>query len=417
MISRIGKLLVETTGTTRLDAAQALRATDVVLVVGDNCDVLLARSALALTLRCFTGTTVVRAVNGGSISAPIAQTLHEEAAAYGAADRLSFGGRGDGLTFGLACATGDCFVDPRSWTVSVNELAADHHALVSPPAAAFAAAAGVAKLFGALMGRDVRVRKEAWTAPLLDFPPGGVEPNAEVDLGRVLLVGAGAIGSGLAHVLRGSPWRADLTLVDHQRYDEPNHETTLVVSKETTLRQAPKAAALAARLRSSALAVEAIPEKIVEGHRLLAEPFNALVCAVDNPELRRLLDGTAAGVVFNAGVGGSRDDAGMVLWTRHRRDEVPLSAHYRETEDLSSNVEKAPADVVTDACSRLSYARVSLAAPFMGLAAGALLAASLAQEALRLDAPTNYFKVDMLGLQRWSTRKMLRRMLSSSAAT
>ena len=416
MISRISKLLVETTGATRLDAAQALRATDVVLVLGDNCDAFLACSALALTLRCFTGTTVVRAVSGGTIPTPVAQALQDEAGSYGALDRLSFRGRGRGLALGLGCAMGDCFVDPRGWTVSVNELAEDR-ATVSRPAAAFGAAAGVAKLFGALMGRDVRVREEAWTAPLLDFPPRGPQTAAEVDLGRVLLIGAGAIGSGLAYVMRGSPWHADVTLVDNQRYDEPNHETTLVVSKETTLRQAPKATALAARLRSSVLPVEAVQEKIVEGHRLLSEPFDALVCAVDNPELRRLLDGTAAGVVFNAGVGGSRDDAGMVLWTRHRRDEVPLSAHYREREDPSRGVEVGPADVVTDECSRLSYASVSLAAPFIGLAAGALLAAGLVQEAVRLAAPTNYLKVDMLGLQQWSTRKVLKTSAPPSATS
>jgi hypothetical protein len=122
-----------------------------------------------------------------------------------------------------------------------------------------------------------------------------------------------------------------------------------------------------------------------------------------------LLDHTAARVVFNAGVGGTREDAGMVLWTRHRRDEGPLSLHYRPSASDAVDLVRGPEDVVTDECSRVAYANISLAAPFMGLAAGALLAGGLAQEASRIEAPTNYVKVDMLGLQAWSTRRRVMR--------
>jgi hypothetical protein len=43
------------------------------------------------------------------------------------------------------------------------------------------------------------------------------------------------------------------------------------------------------------------------------------------------------------------------------------------------------------------------------MAAGALLAAGLAQEAAQKVAPMNYIKFDMLGLQKWATRQRIMR--------
>jgi hypothetical protein len=401
VISRIGKLLVETTGASQLASAQRLRATDVTLVLGDGCDLVLARSAVALTLRCFTGQTNAQGANG-RLTQALAHGVQAEAAEYGSVDRLVLDGAGTGVSLGLGCSVGDTFVDPRGWFVSVNE-ASGRAGPVSAPAAAFAASAGVAKLFAAIIGRDSAVLRESWTAPMLDLAIDYPGASASLDLGRVMVIGAGAIGSGLAHVLRSAPWRAHVVLVDYDRYDEPNHETTLLVSKETTTRQAVKAAALAERLRSTSVSVEPVEAKVDQGHPLLGRPVEALVCAVDNPELRCLLDDTAARVVFNAGVGGTREDAGMVLWTRHKRGGLPLSAHYRRQVE-PSGTEGGPTDVVTDECSRISYQQVSLAAPFVGLAAGALLAAGLVQEALGMEAPANYMKFDLLGLQQWPTR-------------
>ena len=358
-------------------------------------------------MRCFTGNTNVRGAEG-RLAQALAHGLQDEAAEYGCVDRLVLDGAATGVSLGLGCSVGDTFVDPRGWFVSVNE-ASGMGGAVSAPAAAFAASAGVAKLFAALIGRDSAVLRESWTAPMLDLAIDYPGASASLDLGRVMVIGAGAIGSGFAHVLRNSPWRAHVVLVDKQRYDEPNHETTLLVSKETTNRQAPKAAALAERLRSTSVSVEPVEAKVDEGHALLTRPVDALVCAVDNPELRCLLDDTAARVVFNAGVGGTREDAGMVLWTRHTRGELPLSAHYRRQVEPSGTVEGGPTDVVTDECSRISYQQVSLAAPFLGLAAGALLAAGLVQEALGIEAPANYMKFDLLGLQQWTTRGSWRR--------
>lgn len=411
MISRIGKMLREATGFERFSDAQALRARAVTLFVDDRTDPFLARSAVALTLRCFAGKTNVCRADGKGVPRALAAEVEEEAAEYGDVERLSLDSRQDGeLSLGLGCRVGNIFVDACGWSVSVNQLGATY-ARAAAPCAAFAAAAGVAKLFAALIGRDQSVLHEAWTAPMLDFSTDAYDPPLEADVGRIILIGAGAIGSGLAHVTRGSAWRGEIIVVDSQRYDEPNHETTLLISRKMALRQAPKAATLASLLRSSGLSVDSREEHVDARHSLLSERADVLVCAVDNVELRRSLDAAAANVVLNAGVGGSALDAGHVLWTRHGKDEPPLSSHYRMRTSSAGapGSSDGPRDVVTDECSRVAYANVSLAAPFMGLAAGALLAASLFQHASAMAAPTNYLKVDLLGLQSRATRQSLRR--------
>lgn len=410
--SRIGKFLCETTGAARFDAAQARRARDVLLLTSERAHPMLVRSAVALTLRCFLGKTLVVAEPGASLPAELVNEVKAEAAAHGETDRVSFVAEvradPDHLVLGLGCSCDGVFVDAHGWSVSVNELGPG--LAPTAPAAAFAAAAGVAKAFAAIIGRGSSVVHEAWTAPLLDLPAGDdIWADTPIELGRVIVIGAGAIGAGLGHVLRGSGWRGDVLYVDNQRYDEPNLETTLLISKDAAMRQRPKAATLARLVESRGIVARGVAELIVENHPLLTEPAAALVCAVDNVDTRQLLDRTAAAVVFNAGVGGSRLDAGHVLWTRHDRETPPLSTLYRTSADPRGARSGGPSDIVTDECSRIAYESVSLAAPFMGLAAGALLAAGLAQHALGMSAPTNYLKLDLLGQQRWSTRRVMRR--------
>jgi|HubBroStandDraft_2_1064218.scaffolds.fasta_scaffold485515_1 hypothetical protein len=143
-------------------------------------------------------------------------------------------------------------------------------------------------------------------------------------------------------------------------------------------------------------------------HAILSRDWRTLVVGVDNAELRQVLDQVRM-PIHNAGVGGSREDAGHVLWSRHdngARDYV-LSSLYRSVDATAApSSESAPADI-TDECSRVSYANVSLAAPFLGLSAGALLAAGLAR---RTEENTNYLKIDLLGEQRYflAERRSLR---------
>ncbi len=409
MTSRIGKLLAETTASSSFASAQALRSRDLTIIVADAVNGVLLRSVVALALRCFTGALILRG-DGKTLADAHVADAEQESAEYGARDRVRIDAHASDLRLGLGCACDGVFVDAYGWTVSVNELSSTGVAATAP-AAAFAAAAGVAKLFARLIGRSTDVLQEAWTGSLLDFPHGSVlsAGHEPLELGRVVVVGGGAIGAGLAHVLRGSGWRCDLGWIDDDRYDEVNHETTLLISPQMARRQPPKAATLAEILGSPLMTVESHEARVTEGHPLIMAKADALVCAVDNSETRRCLDTVGACVVFNAGVGGSRDDAGHVLWTRHGLNEPPLSAHYRASPGtIEPPPVHAPADIAPDECSRIAYSQVAMAAPFLGLAAGALLAAGLAQQAMGSAAPTNYFKVDLLGLQKWATRQARR---------
>jgi hypothetical protein len=223
----------------------------------------------------------------------------------------------------------------------------------------------------------------------------------------VLAIGAGAVGSGLAHVLRHSGWQGHVEFVDKQVYEEPNHETTMLISQQNARDCLRKAETLARLLDSSTVTSHGVLATIDKHHPLLAQDWRALVVGVDNPQLRRALDDVSM-PTYNAAVGGSREDAGHLLWSRHDSmvGDHLLSSLYPpelvETPDTST----APTDIV-DECSRVAYANVSLAAPFLGLSAGALLAAGLARPG---DAMIpNHFKLDLLGLQRYAISERRRR--------
>lgn len=397
MTSRIDKLVREAGGLALLGDAAQLRTRPVTLFVDTDTSPILVRSGVALALRCFSGSVCVVGVT--SIPASLQAAAIEEATEYGTPERILFGTDGGALALGLGCRVGDQpFVTAAGWVVGVNRE------LVGPPAAApaaaFAAAAGVAKLFRAMFGATATAIRESWQLSLWSLATDGDGPSSpDIDLGSVLAIGAGAIGSGLAQVLRHSGWRGHIEFVDGQLYEEANHETTLLISQQNGRDCAPKAEILARLLNRSSVSSHGERAVIDGSHQILSQGWRALVVGVDNAELRQVLDRVRM-PIYNAGVGGSRDDAGHVLWSRHdpaAGDHV-LSSLYRggTTTEISTS-ESAPADI-TDACSRLAYANVSLAAPFLGLAAGALLAAGLAR---RTEETANYVKLDLLGHQRY----------------
>jgi hypothetical protein len=118
----------------------------------------------------------------------------------------------------------------------------------------------------------------------------------------------------------------------------------------------------------------------------------------------------ASGLLFNAGVGGTTADAGHVLWTRHGPGDAPLAPLYvRRTPVAQRTTSSWPAEVAADRCSQLHYEGVAMAAPFIGLGAGAMLAAGVAQQAMRVEPDTNYVKLDLLALQQRYLRLLRRR--------
>jgi len=395
MTSRIDKLVCEVAGFDRIADASRLRSQPIELLVDDRTPVALVRSAVALGLRCFAD--MVHVGSEGRLPAVVADAALLEAHEYGAGDRVSLARRPGALGLGLGCQRGaQPFVDARTWTAGINELLTGGRP--SAAAASFAASAGVAKLFAIAMGKRATLIEESWHFSLLvlDAAHRYQEPGP-INFGRVLLIGAGAIGSGFVHTLRESGWEGHLEIVDGERYDEPNHETTLVISQLHARARAKKAETLALLAQRPGLTAHGSQVEIDASSPVLAEPWNAVVVAVDNAELRCALDHVTA-PILNAGVGGTRDDAGHVLFSRHGANDPPLSSLYRLKTSATQFADDAPCDIV-DRCSRIEYANSALAAPFLGLGAGALLAGGLAQMTAAMDANANYLKLDLLECQ------------------
>lgn len=184
----------------------------------------------------------------------------------------------------------------------------------------------------------------------------------------------------------------------------------MLISRDDELRRGAKARALADLVGAgNAVRAEHVITDVSADSPVLAHNWDLFVCAVDNPETRRILDGLNVACLVNGGVGGSVRDAGHVLCSRHAPSDVPLSALYP---DRGIKPTQRPQDAPTeirDDCSRIAYQGVSMAAPFLGVASGALLLAVCAQWRLGLDVPANYLKLDLLGQQDRFQRERKRR--------
>jgi hypothetical protein len=251
-----------------------------------------------------------------------------------------------------------------------------------------------------------KARHEQWTFSVRDHRADVEVPTpydpAPLDLGHVGLLGAGAIGSAFAYTLWLSHWTASLEIFDRETYDEPNLETTCLIHREHVRKCAPKAIALADVTRRPGLTVEGFRATIGPHSPELTVARRFFICGVDNPQTRRVLDQTRTEALLNGAVGGSAFDAGHVLFTRHGVTDPPLSARYplRERPPVASASGHMPIEI-RDECSRVPYEGVSVAAPFIAVASGAMLAGACAAEVNGLprgDRP-NYVKLDLLGLQ------------------
>lgn len=420
--SRIDKLVREMTMAPSLAQAAQARRTPVNLLVGSNTTgkaAVMALTAAGLSFRCFHGPVRVFLTQSEPEGVPwlpgsLKDQLYIEAKQYGAEDRLQFpsGNPTDGATLSLGtAASGAIVADAAGWVAGVG-LTLRPEVSAVPPAAVLATSCAFAKLFGAIVLGDVRAASEVWTFSLQDFTPDPPIPVTftlpDLNLGTVGLLGAGAVGSGFAFTLWLSNWTGHVDVIDRDHYEEPNLETTMLITRQAALRGDPKANALAAALNSRpGLTATAVATSINRNSPELLTPRDVFVCAVDNPEIRRELDSTNAGLLLNGAVGGSRLDSGHVLWSRHGPDDAPLATLYPErnlgSRDASASI-PAPIEV-QDECSRLAYGNVSMAAPFIALASGALLLAGCAHRALGMVPDVNYLKLDLFGFQRQLLRK------------
>jgi hypothetical protein len=398
-VSRLDKFVRERAKTASLAEAHSARERAIELAIASGASSHLVRAAVALAVRCFTGAVhlVVDDADGDAASVAI-----EEARTYGAEARVRIGsGTEPVVRLGLGKAIDGVFVDAAGPVAYVNMLATRNEA-AWPPAAAFAAACGFGKLFATMIGVDRGICEEEWSFSLLTLntPAPSDQPTvpAELDVGNVVLIGAGAIGSAFAFVLKTSGWRCELRIVDPQGYDEPNHETTLLIAKRDALARLPKAKTLAGLVAGGSITADALEDRVGPGHAVLESRCDVLVCAVDNPDTRRILDDAACDVLLNGAVGGSGLDAGLVLWTRHAQGDHLLASLYPHVAETTSNT-PPPTEVAGDECSRVAYEGVALAAPFMALASASLLAAACAHRVLGTLPAPRYLQFDLLELQ------------------
>lgn len=403
-VSRLDKFVRERIGAASLGEAHAVRDRDVELRVGARANSMLVRSAVALALRCFSGSVCVSVDPTAPTS--LVNDAVAEALAYGTPHRLVATPSTDcrAVRIGLGRTLDRVpFADAAGWTAAVNEVLSSDES-PSAPAAAFAVACVFGKVFAGLLGASTEVTEEKWTFALR-VPSMSTRDTPSSDpfsVGTLVLIGAGAIGAAFLFIVRMSGWTGHLRIVDPQNFDEPNHETTLLISVDDANNRQPKAMTLARLTARDGLTTEGVGERVDNGHQQLSAPCNALVCAVDNPETRCILDDANCGVLLNAGVGGDHFDAGLVIWSRHGHGDGSLASLYERAtfKSPTPTAPPPPSELDSDECSRLAYENVALAAPFMALAAGALLAAGLVNHIEGDRSGANYLQFDILELQR-----------------
>lgn len=403
-ISRITKAIAVARPAQNYKDAENIRDKSIDLYLSPQpteTDYQMAQVATALVLRCFKGKIRVHSSYSNTL---LRALLEAEGQKMGAVERLDFSpGESGPWRLAIGHQIPDAIsADASGWTARINGVFSEKSP-AAPPAITFAIACAVAKLFNHAIFDAHQNAQESWDFCLLRFLSGGHVPirlDRQINIGRIGLLGAGATGSALGCVLSISDWSGKLEVIDDDIYQEPNLETCVFADIRDVNRPLHKALALAESLKGKK--IEAIERRcrVETGAKLLTEQWDAFVCAVDNPETRRILDDTNARILLNAGVGSSKHDLGWVLWTQHGDGgHAKLSSLYQADSEVETAGEDDVPEEFREKCSRISYQGVSLALPFVGLAAGSLLAASLFQHASGKRTPLSFIQLDLFGKQ------------------
>jgi len=401
-ISRISKAIAEVRGDNKFQDALDVRIKDIDIYLPQkltNTHRLMARTATALILRCFKGKIRFHLPTP---DAPLFEFAAAEARKMESMERLDFKSSEAGpWRLALGCKENNAIcADASGWTARINDVFADPKP-AAPPAITFAVSCAVAKLFNSSIFRSDRNAFENWDFCLLRFLIGKNEPVdvSQVDLGRMGLLGAGGIGSAVGYVLFLSDWLGQLEIIDFDYFEEPNLETCLMASMPDVNKPLRKAASLVNNFRAHTISSKERDFKVEAGAPILTERWDAFVCGVDNSETRLILDNVNAGVFLNAGLGATREDVGWVLYTRLLNGIPPLSAIYKASasEALLSG-EDVPEEFQTK-CLRKDYEGISLALPFVGLAAGSLLASGIYQHSIKQPTTISSIRLDLFAKQ------------------
>lgn len=406
-ISRISKAIAEVRHDQKFEEAVNIRNSNIDLFLpGKPSETTrqMAQTAAALALRCFTGKIRIHPPVSDSL---VRSMLEFEAEKVGAPERLDFTSSETGpWQLALGCEVdGAICADASGWTARINGVFTKGLPAATP-AVAFAVACAVAKLFNHAIFRVDEHSLEAWDFCLLRFLSGEHVPldvERQMNLGRIGLLGAGAIGSAVGYVLALSKWSGQLHIIDFDYFEEPNLETCISADIQSVNRPLRKAVALTESFVGHGIAATERRCKVQAGEGLLNESWNAFVCAVDNSETRRILDQVNARILINAGLGATKQDVGWVLWTQHGIDNPTLSSIYGgESGEDATDADQLPEEF-REECSRKNYKGVSLALPFGALVAGSLIAAALYQHAAGALTKHSWMQIDLLAKQELMT--------------
>jgi hypothetical protein len=405
-ISRISKAIAEVRGDKKFQDALDVRNQDIDVYLPQkltDTHRLMARTATALILRCFKGKIRFHLP---ALDAPLFKFIKAEASKMGSMERLDFKSSEAGpWRLALGCRENNAIcADASGWTARINDVFADRKP-GAPPAITFAVSCAFAKLFNCSIFRSDRNAFEIWDFCLLRFLIGKNEPVdvSRVDLGRIGLLGAGGIGSAVGYVLSLSNWFGLLEIIDFDYFEEPNLETCLMASVPDVNKPLRKAASLAKYFRAHTITSKERDFKVEAEAPILAERWDAFVCGVDNPETRLTLDNVNAGILLNAGLGATREDVGWVLYTRHLNGIPPLSAIYKASASAASLSGDDVPEEYQAKCLRKDYQGISLALPFVGLAAGSLLASGIYQQSIKQPTTISSIRLDLFAKQQRMT--------------
>jgi len=424
--SRVDKFIRESGNLESLKNANTLRDQHINIVIGEDNDSgkisVMTYTAVGLALRCFNGPINIfydiEPIGLPHKDKSFFELLLDQAEEFGDKQRIQFkkGKPKDGiiLSLGVDCP-GGVSTDAAGWNIGINQTFPKKiHA--AAPVAIFSVCCAFAKLFNSNILNNSKHLEEKWTLSLLDFSHSPEIPDQfeipTIDFGTIGLLGAGAIGSGFAYSLLLSGWRATMDIIDMDRYDQENIETTMLLKKDTATKREHKANALASLLNENeSISANPIVKELTADSIEITKKRNIFISAVDNAKTRCLLDNVNADILLNGAVGGSIEDAGHVLFSRHLSTDLPLSELYKNIIDETPNLDDYPEEVKKDECSRIDYNEVSMAAPFLGLASGALLLMGCVHYALGIELNNFYTKFDLLKGQQYFQTK--RRFLQS----
>jgi molybdopterin/thiamine biosynthesis adenylyltransferase len=210
--------------------------------------------------------------------------------------------------------------DPAAWTAinsngwvvyasSQRSLTTATFGQANAAAALMAASFGVAEVFKRLIGTpgEVAPLLDSASLSLFDYSDGratsGPHLPEELCLTDAVLVGAGAIGNGIALLLSQLPVRGKLRLLDKQDYGVENFGTCLMLQREGWM--APKAEKLATWLKGNS-ALEVTGRKIAIDEALASGFFPsspALVLnALDDVSARRAVQDLWPRVLIDGGI-------------------------------------------------------------------------------------------------------------------